>query len=153
MSLLAAFLIGVVAGLRTFTAPAAVSWAAHLGWLHLEGSPLAFFGYAITPWIFTILALVELVGDQLPSTPSRKVPMQFGARIVSGALCGAAVGLSAGSWIVGLIAGIVGAVAGTLGGHEARRRLAGMFGKDLPAALIEDAIAILAALWIVASLT
>jgi uncharacterized membrane protein len=145
MSLLAAFLIGLVAGLRTFTAPAAVSWAAHLGWLHLEGTPLAFFGYAITPWIFTILALVELVGDQLP--------MQFGARIVSGALCGAAVGLSAGSWIVGLIAGIVGAVAGTLGGHEARRRLAGMFGKDLPAALLEDAIAILAALWIVASLT
>ena len=75
------------------------------------------------------------------------------ARIVSGALCGAAVGLSAGSWIVGLIAGIVGAVAGTLGGHEARRRLAGMFGKDLPAALLEDVIAILAALWIVASLT
>ena len=29
--LLLALLIGVVAGLRTFTAPAAVSWAAYLG--------------------------------------------------------------------------------------------------------------------------
>src|SRR5258708_32529448 len=112
MSLLAAFLIGVVAGLRTFTAPAAVSWAAHLGWLHLDGTPLAFFGYAITPWIFTILALVELVGDQLPSTPSRKVPMQFGARIVSGARGGAAGGLSAGSLGLGLPDGRDGAGRG-----------------------------------------
>ena len=31
-----AFLIGVTAGLRTFTPLAAVSWGAHLGWLHLE---------------------------------------------------------------------------------------------------------------------
>ena len=37
-----AFLIGVVAGLRSMTPPAAVSWAARLGWLHLEGTPLAF---------------------------------------------------------------------------------------------------------------
>jgi uncharacterized membrane protein len=37
-----ALLIGVVSGLRTFTAPAAVSWAAFLGWLHLKGSPLGF---------------------------------------------------------------------------------------------------------------
>eukprot|EP01031_Cornospumella_fuschlensis_P047743 gene47743-58490_t len=43
----------------------------------------------------------------------------------------------------GLIAGIVGAVAGTYGGAAARSRLATVFGKDLPAALIEDAVAIL----------
>ncbi|HEY1434389.1 MAG TPA: DUF4126 domain-containing protein, partial [Thermoanaerobaculia bacterium] len=43
--LVLAFLIGVVAGLRVMTAPAAVSWAARLGWLHLEGTPLAFLGY------------------------------------------------------------------------------------------------------------
>ena len=42
--LAAAFLIGVVAGLRALTAPAAVSWAAHLGWLKLEGTWLAFLG-------------------------------------------------------------------------------------------------------------
>lgn len=39
-----AFLIGVAAGLRSMTAPAVVSWAAQLGWLHLEGSGLAFWG-------------------------------------------------------------------------------------------------------------
>ena len=101
-----ALLAGVVAGSRTFTAPAAVSWAARLGALNLEGSWLAFMGYSWTPWIFTALAILEMVGDQLPSTPSRKVPMQFGARIVSGALSGATIGSSAGSWIAGVVAGV-----------------------------------------------
>jgi uncharacterized membrane protein len=81
-----ALLAGIVAGSRVFTAPAAVSWAARLIPLNLDGSWLALMGYAWTSWTFTALALVELVLDQLPSTPSRKAPMQFGARIVSGAL-------------------------------------------------------------------
>ena len=63
---------------------AAISWAAHLGWLQLGSTPLAFMGYAWTPWILTVLAVVELVVDQLPSTPSRTVPMQFGACKKSG---------------------------------------------------------------------
>jgi uncharacterized membrane protein len=151
--LVGALLIGVVAGLRAMMAPAAVSWAAHLGWLNLEGSWLAFLGYAWTPYIFTLLALVELVTDQLPATPSRKVPPQFGARIVSGALCGAAIGVPSGSLVPGLIAGVVGAVIGTLGGAEARARLAAAFGKDMPAALIEDAVAILGAILIVSAST
>ena len=33
--------IGIVAGLRAMTAPAAVSWAAYLGWLKLDESILA----------------------------------------------------------------------------------------------------------------
>ena len=99
---LLALLIGIVAGLRTMTAPAAVSWAAHLGWLQLGESWLGFLGHWVTPWIFTLLAAAELVTDQLPSTPSRKVPMQFGARIVSGGLCGAAIGLAGGNLVGGL---------------------------------------------------
>lgn len=149
MTALLAFLIGIVAGLRTLTAPAAVSWAAYLGWLRLGDTPLAFLGYAWTPWILTVLALGELVADQLPSTPSRKVPVQFGARIVTGALSGAAIGASSGSWTVGGIAGVLGAVVGTLGGHAARAKLASAFGKDRPAAFIEDAVAIIAAFAIV----
>jgi uncharacterized membrane protein len=39
-------------------------------------------------------------------------------------------------------AGVVGAVLGTLGGHRARGGLAGSFGRDLPAALLEDAVAV-----------
>jgi uncharacterized membrane protein len=144
-----ALLIGVVAGLRTFTAPTAVSFAAWSGRLALEGSWLAFLGYSWTPWIFLVLALGEFVGDQLPSTPSRKVPMQFGARLLSGAICGAAIGTPHGAILGGLIAGVVGAVIGTLGGHAFRMRLAAAFTKDPPAAFIEDGVAILGALLIV----
>jgi uncharacterized membrane protein len=138
-----AFLVGVIAGLRSMTAPAAVSWAARLGWLHLENTPLAFLGAAVTPYIMSLLALGELVADKLPTTPSRKAAMGFGARIVTGALCGAAVGAPGGSLVPCLLTGIVGAIAGTFGGYEARVRLVkATGGKDLPIALLEDAIAV-----------
>jgi uncharacterized membrane protein len=137
-----ALLIGVVAGLRALTAPAAVAWGAHLGLIPLQGTPLAWLGGSIATWVFTALAVLELVGDQLPQTPSRKVPVQFGTRIASGAFCGAAVGMLGGAWIGGAIAGAIGAVIGTLGGADVRARLARAFGKDLPAALIEDVVAV-----------
>jgi uncharacterized membrane protein len=149
---LLALLIGIVAGLRAMTAPAAVSWAASLGFLTLGDGWLAFLGYRFTPWILSLLALGELVTDQLPSTPSRKVPVQFAARIVSGALCGAAITYPGGSIAVGIVAGAVGAVIGTLGGAAARARLADALRGDRPAALIEDAVAILGAALIVGAL-
>jgi uncharacterized membrane protein len=141
--LLCALLIGFVAGLRTMTAPAAVSWGAALGWLPVQESWAAFMGYRFTPWIFSLLALVEFVADQLPSTPSRKVPQQFGARIVSGAFCGAVIGAAGGQMIASAGAGVIGAILGTLGGYEGRKRLvAATGGRDLPIALLEDALAI-----------
>ena len=152
MLYLIALIIGIIAGLRALTAPAAVSWAAHTGALHLEGTWLAFLGYAWTPWILTLLALAEYVTDQLPSTPSRKVPMQFGARLASGAISGAAIGVSGGSWLGGLLAGVIGAAIGTYGGAELRGRMAEAFGQDRPAALIENAVAIVAAVVVVLAL-
>jgi uncharacterized membrane protein len=147
---LLAFLIGAVAGLRSLTPPAAVSWAARLGWLHLEGTPLAFLGFAFTPYILSVLAIGELIADKLPKTPSRKAPGPFAARIVVGAFCGAAVGAPGQASIAGMAAGALGGVAGTLGGYEFRSRLVkATGGKDLPIALLEDAIAIGAAFWIV----
>jgi len=150
MTFVLAILIGVIAGLRAMMAPAAISWAAAFGWLPVEGTALAFLGYKWTPYIFTALAAVELVADQLPSTPSRKVPVQFGTRILLGGLSGAAIGTQE-NMVIGLICGIVGAIFGTLGGAAVRGKLAALFGKDLPAALIEDVIAILGAVLIVRS--
>ena len=130
-----AFLIGVIAGLRSMTAPAAVSWAARLGWVHVENTWLAFLGFQFSPYIITVLAVGELIADKLPKTPSRKAAGPFGFRIVSGALCGAALG--AGS-LGGAIAGALGAVAGTLGGYEFRMRLVkATGGRDLPIALLK----------------
>ena len=145
---LLALLIGIVAGLRAMTPPALVAWAAHLGWLDLSGSWLGFLANAWVRWLLTLFAIVELVTDQLPSTPSRTVPIQFGARIATGALSGAAVGAAGGAMAGGLLAGIAGAVIGTLGGRALRARLASAFGSDRPAAFIEDAVAIGGALLI-----
>jgi uncharacterized membrane protein len=152
MIYLLALLIGIIAGLRAMTAPALVSWAAHLGWLKLTGTWLAFLGNIWTCLILTIFALGELVTDQLPSTPSRTVPIQFGTRILTGALSGAAIGAGHGALVGGLCAGIVGAVMGTLGGRTFRVRLAAAFGSDRPAAFIEDAVAIGGAILIGVSL-
>src|SRR5687768_16603597 len=120
MSYALALLIGVVAGSRTMMAPAAVSWAAWLERLHVKGSWLEFLS---NPWacgILTVLALVELVADQLPTTPSRTVPVQFGARLISGGLSGLAIGAGYRSPLPGLLAGLIGAVIGTLGGRALR---------------------------------
>lgn len=148
---LLALLIGLVAGLRAMTAPAAVAWGAHLGWLALAGLPLAWLGGWVAVGVFTLLAGLELLADQHPKTPSRKVPHQFGTRILAGAFSGAALMMSSGHWLRGAVIGAVGAVVGTLGGAAARARLAAKVGKDLPAALIEDAVAVIAGLAIVAA--
>lgn len=146
-----ALLIGVVAGLRAMIPPAAVAWTAYLGWISVAGTWAGFIGHWIAVAIFTVLALVELVTDQLPSTPSRKVPQQFGARIITGAFAGAVIGTAGGTLIAGAVAGLVGAMIGTYAGAEIRATLAKAFGRDPPAALIEDAIAILLALWVVSA--
>jgi uncharacterized membrane protein len=131
------------------TTSAAVSWAAHVGWVHLEKTPVAFLGFAATPYILSALAIGELINDKLPRTPSRKTLVPFAARIAMGALCGAALGAPSAA-LVGLLAGALGGVAGTLAGYEFRSRLVkATGGKDLPIALLEDVIAICAAFWIV----
>jgi len=152
MLYLLAILIGIVAGFRAMIAPAAIAWAARLGMLDLHGSYLAFLGNAWVPWLLTLAAVAELLNDKRASTPSRKVPPQFAVRVLSGALCGAAIGIPAGWWAIGLVLGAVGAVIGTLGGAAVRGVMASTFGKDLPAALVEDIVAVLFAAFIVHSL-
>jgi uncharacterized membrane protein len=137
-----AFLLGTASGLRALLGLAVVSWAARFGYLHLEHTWLAFLGYALTPYILSLMAIGELVNDKLPKTPSRLIPPQFITRIVTGTSCGVALGLSTGHMLAGLFAGAVGSVAGTLGGAKARAFGAKLFGRDLPAALVEDTVAL-----------
>ncbi len=148
-----ALLIGVVSGLRAMLVPAVVSWAAYMGVIDLEGTWLTFFERPWMPWLLSLLALSELVTDQLPATPSRTVPVQFVTRIVTGSLAGAALAVAAASSsLVGALAGAAGAVVGTLGGRAFRARLARAFGRDRPAAFLEDAVALVSSIAIVAVL-
>ena len=148
-TLVYAFLIGVIAGLRALMAPTIVSWGAGLGWFSLAGSTLNFMSHPATRYILSLLALGELINDKLPKTPSRTVPPQFITRIVTGAFSGAVLGTSRDALLSGIVGGAIGAVVGTFGGSAVRTALARMAGKDLPIALLEDAVAILGALFIV----
>ena len=149
--LLLAFLIGVVAGLRSLTAPAVVAWAAHRNWLNLQNTPLSFMGSTAAVVIFALLAVVELVADQLPSTPPRTKPPGLISRIVLGGLSGAAVAVSGTQSIaLGAVLGVAGGIAGAFAGYEARTRLVKALKiPDLVIALLEDAVAIGGGLFIV----
>jgi uncharacterized membrane protein len=142
--LLLAFLIGVVAGLRTMTAPAVVAWTSNRHWLNLHNSPLAFMGSTAAVAVFTVLALGELVVDKLPSTPKRTRLVGLIARSVFGGLSGAAVAASgAQSIIPGAVLGAAGAIGGAFAGYEIRKRLVRALGvPDFVIALLEDAVAI-----------
>jgi uncharacterized membrane protein len=151
MVFLLCLLLAVACGLRAFTPPAIVCWAAHLGWLNLAGSPLAFLASPIAVGIFTVLALFELFADKTSKIGPRTAPGSFGARIISGILCALALSIAGhASLALGLIAGVVGAIAGTLAGFRIRRGLTAP-GKlpDLPVALIEDLITIGGSLFLV----
>lgn len=131
--------------------PAVVSWAAYLGWIDLSETTFSFLGHVATPYILTLLALGELVVDKLPTTPSRKAPPGFIARIGLGSFSGCALSMGIGqSAVIGAVLGAAGALAGTLGGYEVRSRLVrGRKAPDIVIALIEDAIAIAVGLFVV----
>lgn len=149
-ALVLVFLLGCVSGLRSLTAPAAVCWAAHFGWLHLAGTKFAFMDHPATMLIFTVLAVVELIADKLPKTPARTTPIGLTARLILGGLSGAAV--AAGSGIIAYLggaAGSIGALAGAFAGYVVRRKLVSRSHlPDFPVALTEDAIAIVGGLLI-----
>ncbi|ONG55803.1 hypothetical protein BKE38_08435 [Pseudoroseomonas deserti] len=149
--LLLALLAGCIAGLRSIMPLAALALAALAGWLALTGWT-AWLAAAPVAWLLAALALGELVTDKLPSTPSRKVPLQFGGRLLSGALCGMMLGMPAGVPGMGAMLGAAGAVIGTLGSAAARGRLAARLRHDWPAALIEDAAALILTLLLVGRL-
>ncbi|KWX66490.1 DUF4126 family protein [Mycobacterium sp. NAZ190054] len=141
--LVLALLIGIVAGSRALTAPAVVAWGAMLGWIDVADKWSDWMAHPITVTVLTIFAVGELVTDQLPKTPSRKVPVQFLARLATGGFSGAVIGSAFYHSIIGTGAGIIGAVLGTLAGAALRSRLAGARdGNDRPGAFTEDALAV-----------
>ena len=149
--LLLAFLIGMVCGLRSLTGPALVCWGAHLGWLNLAGSHLAFLAGLISVIIFSLLAIFELIADKTPKIPARTAPGPLIWRILMGGLCGAAFAVAGGASL-GLccLLGSLGGVLGAYAGYWSRRALTSQ-GRlpDLPVALVEDLIVIGGGLFLV----
>lgn len=150
MTLLFAFLIGLFAGLRSLTPPAAVAWGVHLGWLMLA-RPWALIGSLPAVIILSVLAITEVIFDKLPNTPNRTAPVGLIARIVTGGFAGACVSLGGGkSAYVGAGLGVIGGIVGCFAGYQARARLVKSLGQpDFNVALVEDLIAIGGSLLIV----
>jgi uncharacterized membrane protein len=141
--------IGIVAGLRSLTAPAVVAWAAYLGWLNLHGSPLAFMESTVAVAILSVLAIGELIADKLPMIPKRTAPAPLIARIITGGLCGACLCAAAEqSLIAGALLGGIGGIVGAFLGYGIRRRLDLQI-KDLVVAVCEDVFAVSLALFLV----
>lgn len=150
MTLLFAFLIGLFAGLRSLTPPAAVAWAAYLGWIKLE-RPLGLVGSLPAVIILSVLAIGEVIFDKLPNTPNRTAPPGLIGRIVTGGFTGACVSLGGGrSALVGAGLGAIGGIVGCFAGYEARARIVESLRQpDFNIAMIEDLIAIGGSLFIV----
>jgi uncharacterized membrane protein len=136
--------IGAVAGLRTFTAPAIVSWAAASGDLRVKQRGLRMLRSAATANTFLVLAAGELIADKTPYIPDRIDAAPLAGRIVSGGLCGAAIcSARRESPVAGAILGGLGAVGGAfLGYHLRKHAVRKHHVPDLGAALVEDAVAV-----------
>src|ERR1700757_1262131 len=151
---LGCFSLGVIAGLRSLTAPALVAWAAHFGWLDLSGSRLSFLGSRTSIIVLSLLALAELVADKLPKTPKRTNlgPLVF--RAITGGFSSMAMCASAHqSLVIGTILGVLGSIAGAFAGYEIRHRLVETSGlPDFGVALAEDLVAIGGAFLIVSQM-
>lgn len=141
---LLAFGIGIIAGLRAFTAPTVVAWVSHVRGFDLRPAHLGFMASTPAVAIFTLLAIFEIVNDKLPKTPPRTAPVSIAIRLVMGALAGAVLSTAAaGSAPIGALCGAVGSLVGTFGGYYARTGTVRALGvPDFVIALVEDAIAV-----------
>jgi uncharacterized membrane protein len=134
---LIAILLGFLAGLRTFTAPAVL-------WLMRRDSPFAY--------VLGVLALAECVGDLFPKAPARTRPAGLIARACSGAFCGWTAAALSGTPVAGaVLAGGASAVIGAYIGLAARSRAITLVGR-VPAGLLEDVITGAASVAVVAYL-
>ena len=132
-SLLLAFGIGVVSGLRALTSLAAL--------MLVRGG---IWGY-----VLAVAAVGEYVADASPKIPSRTALPSIVVRPVSGAIAGwLIVAAHGGPPVAGAVIGAIGALAGTYGGHAARVAAIAKIGA-LPAAIAEDVVAIALAALIV----
>lgn len=142
---LKAFQIGLVAGMRSLTAPALVSYKlSHLKAKLPPDSKLHFLSLPTTTAVLGVMAGGELIGDKLPSAPDRTIPISLFGRMASGAMSGAALTEPDGEPATfGAIFGALGAVTGTFAFFHLRHWLT--HDKDLPdplVALAEDILAV-----------
>jgi uncharacterized membrane protein len=138
-------LVGVVTGLRSQMGVAAVALTTDPG---ESARPASLFAGVWAKRTTSAGAVGELVADKLPRTPSRLMPVAFVSRMTFGAFAAVALSAREPGDTPPAVAAAVGAAAaavGTLGGAYWRRTVAAAGRPDWPAALLEDAAAVVLA--------
>ncbi len=140
-------LLGVSAGLRSFTPLAVAAWFARMGKLPVTGTWASWVSHPAAVGLFTAAALGEYVGDKLPKTPNRTALVPLIGRLALGGLVGAIVATAFRRPVErGIAMGAVGALAGTYGGFWLRKGLTTGAGlPDLPVALSGDVASVVMA--------
>ena len=145
--------LGVLAGMRTTSAPAITS---HLLSRHksriLAKSPLSFMQNDKVATVFKILAVGELIGDKLPKAPNRTHPVGVVFRCIAGSLAGASLFEATGnSAFAGAVIGSVTALGSTFGSYILRKNVVNLTDAFDPLiGAIEDALVIGAGAGIIA---
>ena len=145
--ILAVLAIGFAVGLRTFTGPAVIAWAAYLGCINIGSTALSFLASPIALGVLSLAAFGEYVYDLLPIAQPRTAVPGLTGRFVSGSFSAACLLASAGQNLAFCILGGVAAIGGAFAGYRARMGLGRTLGvKDVFIAVPEDVIAIAAAI-------
>lgn len=136
--------LGVVAGMRSMTAPAALAHVLAGRTVAPRDQPARFLSSERVARLAAVAAAGEYVGDKLPMTPDRTDAFPLAGRIGSGALVGAGLASATGeSVVVGALVGVVGALIGSFGVMQIRKALPDALDlPDWPVALAEDALAL-----------
>lgn len=140
-------LIGAVAGARSMTPLAAVSLAARRGRLPDDNEARHLLAHPAVVAGTLAIAAGELAGDKMASAPDRIIAPGIAARLVTGAVAGAALAPRGQRYLAGAL-GALAAVAASYVTFDLRMRALRRFGQT-PTGLVEDALTAGAALWIV----
>lgn len=136
--------LGVVAGMRSLAAPAALS-------RHIAHEPVVPHGVLddllsrpAAPRILGLASATEHLADKLPFVPARTEPGPLAGRIAAGALCGAVIARrSDESAVAGAVVGGLAAAAATFAFYHLRRALTTDAGlPDVAVAIAEDMAAV-----------
>ena len=135
-----------VAGLRSMLPLFATTIAASRGdaAATYQGQPYALLRTRVALVGLALAAVGEVIGDKLPTTPSRLAPLPLGGRAISGAIVGAVMARRAALSVpTGALLGTIAALGGSLVGYQSRATLGRVTGvPDRVWAFIEDGIAI-----------
>jgi uncharacterized membrane protein len=146
--MLRSLLIGLVAGSRSMTPLAAVSLASAAHRLPRNNGAPVIISRPLPALGAVALAMGELFGDKMRTAPDRIVPAGMAARLITGAIAGAALAPRRDR----VLAGAVGASAAVIASYVtfgARMKALRRYGQT-PSGLVEDALVLACAALIVA---